>query len=312
MAYQTDDIFATDMRTALVLGGIGFLGRHLARALSVRGVNVRIYDRGLHENAEGDYVYVKGDFATGEGLAEALEGVDIVYHLISTTIPGTSNAHALFDLESNAGGTLRLLDHMRAAGVNRIVFTSSGGTVYGNPRTVPVPEDHPLQPLCAYGVTKVAIEGYLRLYASLYGLNAAVLRVANPYGPGNARIGVQGFIPTLFAKIAQQAPIEIWGDGSVVRDYIYVDDTVNAMLEAASWNGFRLYNVGSGVGHSLLDVLRTVERTTGRTANVAYKEGRFFDVDKIYLDIGRITDETAWRPKVSLDAGCQLFWASMT
>ncbi|KXU91588.1 hypothetical protein CR51_31800 [Caballeronia megalochromosomata] len=205
-----------------------------------------------------------------------------------------------------------MLDHMKTAGVNRIVFTSSGGTVYGNPQMVPVREDHPLQPLCSYGVTKVAIEGYLRLNASLHGLNATVLRIANPYGPGKARIGVQGFIPTLFAKIASEAPIEIWGDGSVVRDYIYVDDAIDAMLEAASWNGFRLYNVGSGAGHSLLDVLRTVERATGRSANVVYKQGRSFDVVEIYLDIGKITSETAWRPRVSLDAGCRLFWAAMT
>ncbi|CAH2792310.1 MAG: UDP-glucose 4-epimerase (EC [uncultured Caballeronia sp.] len=312
MANQINDSIVTDMRSALLLGGSGFLGSYLARALKLRGVNVRIYDRGLHDDTEEDYVYIKGDFATGEHLAEALEGVDIVYHLISTTIPSTSNAYALFDVESNVGGTLRLLDHMKTAGVNRIIFTSSGGTVYGNPRTLPVPEDHPLQPLCSYGVAKVAIEGYLRLNASLHGLNAAVLRVANPYGPGKARIGVQGFIPTLFANIAKRAPIEIWGDGSVVRDYIYVDDAVDVMLEAASWNGFRLYNVGSGIGYSLLDVLRTVERATGCRANVVYKQGRCFDVDEIYLDISKITSETGWRPKVSLDAGCRLFWAAMT
>ncbi|SAL59072.1 NAD-dependent epimerase/dehydratase family protein [Caballeronia humi] len=311
MADQIREGIAANTRSALLLGGNGFLGRHLARALTQRGVSVRIYDRGSHDDAEAGYAYFRGDFAAGERLAEALEGVDIVYHLISTTLPSTPHTHALFDVESNVCGTLRLLDQMRAAGVNRIVFTSSGGTVYGNPRTVPVPEDHQLQPLCSYGVTKVAIEGYLRLHASLGGLNAAVLRVANPYGPGKARIGVQGFIPTLFAKIAAEAPVEIWGNGSVVRDYLYVEDAVDAMLEAASWTGFRLYNVGSGVGHSLLDVVRTVERVTERAANIIYEPGRSFDVQEIYLDIGRITSETAWRPRVSLDAGCRRFWAAM-
>jgi UDP-glucose 4-epimerase len=311
LAHQTDDIFETGGASALLLGGNGFLGRHLAKALSARGVSVRIYGRGAHRETEADYTYVQGDFATGEGLAEALNDVDIVYHLISTTIPSTSNADPLFDTQSNVGGTLRLLEQMKATGVNRIVFTSSGGTVYGNPNIVPVPEDHPLQPLCSYGVVKVAIECYLRLYSSLHGLNATVLRLANPFGPGNARIGVQGVIPTLFAKIAERAPIEIWGDGSVVRDYIYVDDAVDAMLQAASWSGFRLYNVGSGVGHSLLEIMRTVERTTGLTANAVFQHARSFDVNEIYLDISKITSETTWRPRVSLDAGCQLLWSAM-
>jgi UDP-glucose 4-epimerase len=307
LVQQVEDLFAGNQPTVLLLGGNGFLGRHLARALKARGASVRIYDRG-HVPVGPEYAYFQGDFASGEGMSAALEGVDVVYHLISTTIPGTSNADPVFDVESNLVGSLKLLDKMRAAGINRIVFTSSGGTVYGNPEVVPVAENSPLRPISSYGVVKVAIEGYLRLYADLYGINAAVLRLANPYGAGETRIGVHGVIPTFFAKIVAEQRIDIWGNGSVVRDYIYVDDAIEALVQAAGWNGFRLYNVGSGVGYSLTDILSMVKQVTGRKANVVFHPARSFDVKEIYLDISKIASETNWIPKVNLEQGCELFW----
>ncbi|WP_198399413.1 NAD-dependent epimerase/dehydratase family protein [Caballeronia calidae] len=293
----------------LVMGGNGFLGRHLVRALLARGANVRVFDRGHGGTQPSEGVaYFQGDLATGAGLDRALAGVDVVYHLISTTIPSTSNANPIYDVESNLLGTLRLLETMRAAGVNKIVFTSSGGTVYGNPGVVPVREDAPLQPISSYGIVKVAIEQYLRLNCALQQLNAAVLRLANPYGPGETRIGVHGVIPTFFAKAVANDPIEIWGDGSVIRDYIHVDDAVAALVQAANWTGFNLYNVGSGVGHSLIDILEVVKKVSGIVPNVVFHPSRSFDVKAIYLDIARITSETGWRPTVDLEQGCRMFW----
>ena len=241
----------------------------------------------------------------------ALEGVDIVYHLISTTIPSTSNENPIWDVESNLVGTLGLLEKMKAAGVSKIVFTSSGGTVYGNPEMVPVREDAPLRPISSYGVVKIAIEQYLRIQSSLHGVDATVLRLANPYGAGETRIGVHGVIPTMFAKILAKQKIEIWGDGSVVRDYIYIDDAVEALVQAATWDGFRLYNVGSGVGHSLTDILNVVKKTADMDANVVFNPARSFDVNEIYLDIARIKSETNWSPTIGLEKGCELLWNSL-
>lgn len=294
----------------LVLGGNGFLGRHLVRALCMRGADVRVFDRGLQQPASGNIVYCQGDLASGKGLDEALEGVDVVYHLISTTIPSTSNANPAFDVESNLLGTLGLLDKMKAAGVRKIVFTSSGGTVYGNPRQVPVPEDAPLEPISSYGIVKVAIEQYLRLHATLHQFDAAVLRLSNPYGLGETRIGVHGVIPTFFTKTLAREPIEIWGDGTVVRDYLHVDDAVQALVLAAEWPGFRLYNVGSGAGHSLLDILNTIRKVSGMDPDVVFHPPRSFDVKATYLDITRITSETSWRPTIDLEQGCRMFWES--
>ena len=298
----------------LVLGGRGFLGTHLVDSLLRQRVPVRIYDRGPAvavgcDGAEAE-MHI-GDFATGDGLDDAVAGVDLVYHLISTTVPSTSNADPAADVEGNLLGTLRLLASMRRHGAARIVFVSSGGTVYGNPSILPVPEHHPLQPLCSYGVVKVAIEHYLSMFAALEGLQATVLRVSNPYGTHQRRIGVQGVIPTFASKIAAGDRIEIWGDGSVVRDYVHVDDVVDALLRAGASERSGVYNIGSGVGHDLNRVLDLLVRLIGRPARVEYLPQRNFDVGRIFLDVGKAEAELGWRPSLSLEEGCARYWRAV-
>ncbi|SAL15726.1 NAD-dependent epimerase/dehydratase [Caballeronia terrestris] len=311
---------ASSVKRALVLGGAGFLGTHLVRALLASGVQVRSFERRKRDSApdvassldvplrvtpdDPRLEIVTGNFSTGEGIAKALEGVDLVYHLVSTTVPSTSNADPVADVEGNLLGALRLLNAMRAADVGRIVYVSSGGTVYGNPSTLPVPENHPLEPLCSYGVVKVAVENYLGMYAHLYGLTANVLRVSNPYGTHQHRIGVQGVIPTFFKKIAERTPIEIWGDGSVVRDYLHVKDVVSALLLAGARDRSGTFNIGSGVGHSINEVLEIVQRQTGLAADVRYLPQRKFDVERIYLDISHARAELGWEPLLGLEVGC--------
>jgi UDP-glucose 4-epimerase len=314
-------------RRVLVLGGRGFLGTHLVEAFVREGASVRTFDRSQSQTGGesllddaaakmpasrlSDVEAMTGDFVTGSGLAEALDGVDLVYHLISTTVPSTSNADPIFDVQSNLIGTLRLLQMMRAASIRRIVFVSSGGTVYGNPSILPVAETHPLGPLCSYGVVKVAIENYLHMHAELYGLTANVLRVSNPYGTHQHHIGVQGVIPTFFKKIGDGTPIEIWGDGSIVRDYIHVSDVVSALLRAGARNQSGTFNVGSGVGHSVNEVLDIVQTCIGRRADVRYLPHRTFDVERIYLDVSKSREELHWRPLLALDEGCAMYWEAL-
>jgi UDP-glucose 4-epimerase len=314
-------------RRILVLGGSGFLGTHLVKALAREGVSVRTLDRSqpqpvgksllddggakLSASRLPNVEVVTGDFVTGNGLAEALDGVDLVYHLISTTVPSTSNADPIFDVQSNLIGTLRLLEMMRAAAVRRVVYVSSGGTVYGNPSVLPVPETHPLGPLCSYGVVKVAIENYLHMHAELYGLTSNVLRVSNPYGTHQHHIGVQGIIPTFFKKIADGSPIEIWGDGSIVRDYIHVSDVVSALLRAGTRDRSGTFNIGSGIGHSVNEILDVVQRQTGSVADVRYLPHRTFDVERIYLDITKARAELHWQPLLALDEGCAVYWQAL-
>ncbi|SEK02154.1 NAD-dependent epimerase/dehydratase family protein [Paraburkholderia diazotrophica] len=324
-----NDFTAADVdgKRVLVLGGKGFLGTHLVDAFVRCDIPVRVFDRRARQSLDPALVdvvdsqndvartsnieVVTGDFASGEGLADALDGVDLVYHLISTTVPSTSNANPIADVQGNLIGTLRLLEMMRDAGIRRIVYVSSGGTVYGNPSILPVPETHPLQPLCSYGVVKVAVENYLHMHAELYGLTSNVLRVANPYGTHQHHIGVQGIIPTFFKKIADGSLIEIWGDGSVVRDYIHVNDVVSALLRAGARDRSGTFNIGSGIGHSVNEILEIVQRYVGQQADVRYLPQRNFDVAQIYLDISKAQRELDWQPLLSLDAGCALYWQTI-
>ena len=306
-----NDGLLTDLCVA-VLGGSGFIGRHLVEGLFSAGATVRAFDR-APSRWHGPLVpsVHVGDFVSGEGLDEVLDGADIVYHLISTTIPSTSNADPTFDVQTNLLGTLSLLRRMKERGVRRIVFLSSGGTVYGDPSVLPVHEQHELRPLCSYGIVKVAIEHYLRMAAELEGFDATVLRLANPFGPGQNRLGVHGVIPTFLSKMMSGGTIEVCGDGSTVRDYIYCTDVVDAMLlfaRAQYGSGFKVYNVGSGEGHRLTDVIGILSEVTGLPAHVSYVAQRAYDVRRTFLDIGKLTRDTGWTPSVSLIEGCRRCW----
>ncbi|MCP2086965.1 UNVERIFIED_ORG: UDP-glucose 4-epimerase [Paraburkholderia sediminicola] len=296
--------------TVAVLGGGGFIGTHLVNALLERGAQVRVYERDpVAQYRAGMVVPVAGDFADGSGLDAALAGADVVYHLISTTVPGTSNADPVGDVQSNLVGTLRLLQEMRKHQVKRIVYLSSGGTVYGQPSCLPVSEDHPLDPLCSYGIVKVAVEKYLNMYCVLEGLTATVLRVSNPYGGTVRRTNnLQGAIPIFLRKMLAGESIEIWGDGSTVRDYIYIDDLTNAMVCALGVEGSGVYNIGSGVGHSLNEVLEILSDVTGIEARVRYSAPRGFDVSRIVLDVSRAQEALGWQSGTTLHQGCSLYW----
>lgn len=293
----------------LVLGGRGFLGTHLVGLLQREDCSVRTFDRASVRTDDRAPVpagvrFIEGDFSDVDALRDALVGVDLVYHLISTTVPGNSNRDPVSDVDSNLVATLRLLDLMRAAGVRRIVYASSGGTVYGNPATLPVPETHALNPICSYGIVKAAVEHYLRLYSTLHGLTANVLRISNPYGMHQTRIGAQGVIATFANRLVANEQIEIWGDGSVVRDYVYVPDVARALVKAGGRSESGAFNIGSGVGHSVREVLEVLQRTLGRSGKVRFKPHRECDVACTYLDIGRARSELGWEPEYSLESGC--------
>jgi dTDP-4-dehydrorhamnose reductase len=189
--------------TCLVVGGNGFIGSHLVDALRAAGRAVRVYDAGA-PRGDTDWTgvdYRQGAFADEAALGAALDGVDAVFHLVSTTVPSTSNADPRADVQGNLLGSLGLMQAMMARDVRRIVFFSSGGTVYGNPRVLPVPEDHPLEPISSYGVVKVAIERYLLMYGRLGVLDPLILRPGNPYGPRQGAAGIQGVIPAFLRRV---------------------------------------------------------------------------------------------------------------
>lgn len=296
---------------ALVIGGSGFIGSHLVDALIHAGYSVRTYDR-VSERFRPNLQrveFVQGDFSDSAMLAEALTGVDIVFHLLSTTVPGTSNLDPVADIEGNLVNSVRLLALMREAGIKRLVFLSSGGTVYGIPQSDPVAEDHLLQPISSYGIVKSAIEQYLHMEHHLYGLDYTVLRASNPYGPRQGHGGVQGVIGTYLWSYAHGEPLQLWGDGSVVRDFIYVEDLAELCLRAAQSSKVGCYNAGSGEGHSIRQVIDAISAVVGEEIQPQVKPGRGIDVPRSVLDISKAREAFDWAPATSLEDGIRRSWA---
>lgn len=294
----------------LLIGGSGFIGSHLCDLLLREGHEVRVYSRGLEKYRQplAEVEYILGDFADQFALSEALIGVDCVVHLVSSTVPGTSNIDPAADIATNLVPTVNLLDLMRQTGPSRLVFLSSGGTVYGDPESLPVSEDHPLRPTCSYAVVKIAIEQYLSMYMNLYGIQSIVLRASNPYGPRQGRLNVQGLIATFLSRMLDGKPLEIWGDGEIVRDYFYVSDLAELCLRAVESEATGIYNAGSGVGTSINEVLDLVGEVTGIDPEVRKVASRKFDIGRIYLDIEAACDTFSWQPEVALHDGISRHW----
>jgi UDP-glucose 4-epimerase len=294
----------------LVLGGCGFIGSHVVDKLVSRGASVRVLDRRPEAFRAPilsvDYVF--GDFSDTMLLSEALMGVDAVLHLVSSTVPSTSNLDPMADISGNLVSTVGLLAIMRQLDVRKIVFLSSGGTVYGIPKSDFISEDHPLDPVSSYGIVKVAIEKYLHMDHYLNGLNYSILRVSNPYGPRQGHGGVQGVIGTFLWKLARGENIEIWGDGKIVRDFIHVDDIAELCVSAMQSDRSGVFNAGYGQGSSILDVVEAIFQITNLDVQPQFKPGRNFDVPRAVLDIRKAQAILGWTPQIPLQAGISQTW----
>jgi UDP-glucose 4-epimerase len=232
-----------------------------------------------------------------------------VYHFVSTTLPKTSNDDPIYDVRSNLVDTLQLLEACVAAKARRIVFASSGGTVYGVPEAVPISEAHPTNPISSYGIVKLAIEKYLGLFYHLYNLDYTALRISNPYGPYQDPMGQQGAIGVFLHRLHAGRPVSIWGDGGVVRDYLYVSDLTDALVRAAEVESReRVLNVGSGRGISLNELVGLIGEVVGEQPVVEYLPARALDVPASVLEIGRARAELGWSPKTEPAEGIARTW----
>jgi UDP-glucose 4-epimerase len=291
----------------LVLGAGGFIGSHLGPALRRAGHRVVAYGRGgAPAWAAGDagVAWITGEFTDHERTAAAAEGCALAYHLIGGTSPAASNADPLGDLDCALTSTVAFLERARRTGLRRIVFVSSGGTVYGVPSALPIAEDAPTDPICAYGITKLAAEKYLHLYGHLHGLDHRVLRVANPFGEHQVSRRQQGVVAAFMRAAARGEPLVIWGDGAVIRDYIYVGDVVDALLRAGMVERpeHRVLNIGSGRGRSLNEVADAVEAVAGRPLPREHRDARPVDVPTIVLDVERARRALGWTPATGWEA----------
>lgn len=293
----------------LLFGAAGFIGTNLALKLredpQVQLTLVDVNKDYFNPVVFADNVILK---QTSIGLdtdfAQLFQEQDVVYHLVSTTVPTTSNQQIADELTANVVMTAKLLDGCVRSGMKKVIFISSGGTVYGKQSGCPLPEDTPTNPISAYGVQKVTIEKLLYLYHYMHGLDYRVIRLANPYGPYQRPNGILGAVTTFTYKALRGEQIPVFGDGSVVRDFIYIDDATRGIINIANGETqHKTFNLGSGYGTSIRQVLSAIESALSLKLNINHLPGRPVDVPVNYLDISRY--EAAFGPlnPVTLEAG---------
>jgi UDP-glucose 4-epimerase len=291
----------------LVLGGSGFLGGHLIDGLLADGHCVTSVDvaKERYRQTPSEVNFIEADFGNRGDLANAFGAMqyDVVVHLVSTTLPLTSNMDPLFDISTNLIESVALLDLCIKYKIKKFVYFSSGGTVYGSTVVSPISEDHPTLPICSYGIVKLAFEKYIQMYHHLYGMDYSILRISNPYGPRQDPSKMQGAVGVFIHKILKNQKITIWGDGSVIRDYIYVGDVIEAALLAIQVKESFLVNIGSGVALTLTQLIKSIESVLGVSAYVEYQEARLFDTQRMVLDCNLAKSKLGWSPKTNLEEG---------
>ncbi|MFM0438533.1 NAD-dependent epimerase/dehydratase family protein [Paraburkholderia strydomiana] len=293
----------------LITGATGFIGKALEARLRAEGYSVRRAVR--HESIDPDEI--KCTLNDNVDLwRKALDGVDCVFHLAWSTVPSTANIAPMSDATTNLLGTISLLEAIKHTRGIPLIFASSGGTVYGIPETTPITESHPLRPGGVYGATKVAAENYLMAYRRQFGVDARILRLSNPFGPGQNTEGQLGAATVFAWRALLNRPIEIWGDGSVVRDYLFISDCVSALIAAMKIPASRLqevdpiFNVGSGQGVSLAQIVEVIGKALHRKIEIDFQSARTFDIPINVLDVERAKRILNWSPTICFEEGIRL------
>lgn len=293
----------------IVFGGGGFIGSTIVDRLLAEGHRVKVFERpGIpcyrEFRMDEDVEWMTGDLQCKHDVGSAIEGADAVFHLVSTTLPKSSNDDPIYDIQSNLVASIQMLDAMVAHNVKKIVFISSGGTVYGKPKRIPIDETHPTDPEVSYGITKLAIEKYLLMYNHLHGIKPIILRVANPYGERQRVETAQGAVGVFLHRALNGLPIEIWGDGNVQRDFLHVSDVAEAFSKAVNYQGDQfVFNISSGTGTSLNALIKLLSEAHGKDLDVVYKPGRSFDVPVSILCNNLAKKELNWSPKIEIHEG---------
>ncbi|MDT2660061.1 NAD-dependent epimerase/dehydratase family protein [Enterococcus hulanensis] len=294
-----------------IFGAAGFIGTNLTFRLLNQNedIELKLYDKKTDffqkeildnkkvEVIECDFNYLN-DFDT------LVEGQDMIFHLISTTVPTTSNQHISDELMNNVVTTSRLIESCVKNKIGKFIFLSSGGTVYGSDCICPIKEEDSTNPITAYGIQKLTIEKLLYLYRAMYGLDYKVIRLANPYGPYQKPNGVLGAVTTFTYKAISGENIELYGDGSVIRDFIYIDDAIKGILNISfDCSDVHTFNLGSGKGTSIKDLIQKIDDSLRIDLKITYHPKRKVDVPVNYLDVSRY--ETLYGPvqSVTLEEG---------
>ncbi len=293
----------------LVLGGGGFIGSHLTEELLHEGYEVTVFDKlNFSRKNISDFIdnikIAEGDFNNQIEIDNALDGVDFVFHLVSSTLPASSNENPSYDVETNLISSLNLFKECVERKIKKVIFLSSGGTVYGVPESIPVKESNSTNPICSYGIVKKAIEDYLYMFYKIYGLDYFVFRLSNPYGERQNPFAAQGVIPVFMKNAIEDKQINIWGDGEVVRDYIYIKDAVKVLADSLKINSTdKVLNLSSGTGFSLNQIIELIKEISGKDIKVEYQKGRSIDVPVSILDNAKVREIFSWQPETEIKSG---------
>jgi UDP-glucose 4-epimerase len=299
----------------LILGGSGFLGRHVAALLVQRGIRVVLTGRRplsseFVDRFGGRLTYHVVDTRSANWPL-LLDGASVIHHYAWGSTPAVADRDPVDDLNANVESTVQMLEALRRGGDRlngkpTVVFSSSGGTVYGRLRHIPAHEDHPLSPTNTYGAGKAAVELYLGAYRALHKIDCRIARIANPYGAGQDLSKGQGAVTTFLHRALQGLPIAIWGDGEVVRDFIHISDAASGLVALAcapDQEGPWIFNIGSGQGVSLNGIVAELELQLGRRIHVCREPGRSFDIPVNVLDITLAQEVLGWAPRLSFPVG---------
>lgn len=296
-----------------ILGGGGFIGQWVAQQLVDRGDSIVVMGRsqrppGLPVKVD----YIKAEYGTDKILGKVMGQVDALIHLAYATVPSTSFSDPIYDLMANVPPSVALFQQAAAIKIKRLVFVSSGGTVYGDTEALPIREEASTNPVSPYGITKLTIERYAHMYHSLMGLPVVTLRPGNAYGVRHEGGPGGGFVAAAVKSAVNGTPLHIFGDGSAVRDYVHVSDVASGIV-AGLVDGVpgETYNIGTGIGFSNTDIVRLVETVLGPEQGqieIQYQPFRGFDVAANVLDSSRLAAVSGWKPVVPIEAGIKELW----
>jgi UDP-glucose 4-epimerase len=294
----------------LIIGGNGFIGSHLTESLSKSNNDITVFDRAenLYTGELDNVNYIYGDFNQTSLLKKISGKFDIIFHLLSTTVPTTANLNPMLDVESNLMNTISFLQSLESTKLKKIIYISSGGTVYGNPSKLPINETHNLNPVGSYGIVKVAIESYIKFFSNKFNIPYLIIRPSNPYGPRQSYKGNQGVISTFLYNMINKVDLNVWGDGSNIRDYIYIKDLVDFIKLSGLSKETGIFNVGSGEGQSILELIEETKKVTLSSPEINFSQNKKSGINNIVLDISKAKNIFDWKPNFSLSEGVKLHY----
>lgn len=298
------------MAKVVVIGANGFIGSHLVDSLASAGHTVTAFDRFSSRSptfTPQGVNLLQGEFLSRADLEEAVRGQDHVFHFLSTTTPATAEADPTLDIRTNVAQTVELLEACVSAGTRHVFFASTGGAIYGPQDKAEYAETDRALPISPYGIGKLTIEHYLHYFQKTHGLSSTALRISNPYGTRQKPNKKQGLIPIALRQIALGRPVVRMGSGSMVRDYVYVEDLVRMITPlVGQTTEHDLYNLGSGAGHSVSEIIESLRRVTDTDFEVRELPTPPTFVDRVVLNTARYRAEFGNTPLTVLDDGVRL------